>query len=119
MNKYEIINKLHTIRTHSAWERGVIRYAIGLISGVEKTNLNREDIRAGVLLNGAQNWSDYSYGGCALIFNSDIAAALCTPSELKKTKNGERNPNSRENWLDVQARALFQAERKIKQILQN
>ena len=43
------------------------------------------------------------------MYDGDIAAALCTPSELKKTRNGERRPNSREEWLDVQARALHQA----------
>ena len=117
MNKYEIINKLNTFCTRSAWTRGVIRYAVGLIDAVEKDDITLDDVRAGVLLNGAQNWTEYSYGGCALISDRDIAAALCTPSELKRTRNGERNPNSRENWLDVQARALSQAERKIKQIL--
>lgn len=30
-------------------------------------------------------------------------------SELKKTRHGERRPNSREEWLDTQARALYQA----------
>lgn len=48
-------------------------------------------------------------GGSALIYNADIAKHYCTPSELKKTHNGERKPNSREDWLDVQARALWQA----------
>ena len=119
MNKYQIINQLHNISTRSAWARGVVNYAIGLIDSVEKDNITLDDVRAGVLLNGAQDWHDYSYGGCALVYEADIAAALCTPSELKKTRNGERNPNSRENWLDVQARAPFQAERKIKQILAN
>lgn len=31
------------------------------------------------------------------------------PSELRRVKGGSRNPNSRESWLDVQARALWQA----------
>lgn len=61
------------------------------------------------LLNGANDWSQYSWGGSALIYDGDIAERLCTPSELKKTRNGERRPNSREEWLDVQARALYQA----------
>ena len=61
------------------------------------------------LLNGADNWNQYSYGGCSLIYDGDIAERLCNPSELKKTRNGERNPNSRETWLDVQARALGKA----------
>ena len=44
-----------------------------------------------------------------MIYDGDIAERLCCPSELKKTRNGERRPNSREEWLDVQARALRQA----------
>lgn len=60
-------------------------------------------------LHGAKNWKHYSFGGCALVGNWEIAERLCTPSELKKTHNGERRPNSREEWLDVQARALCQA----------
>jgi hypothetical protein len=46
--------------------------------------------------------------------NEDIAERLCTPSELKKTRHGDRKPNSREEWLDVQARALYQASNRIK-----
>lgn len=51
----------------------------------------------------------YNWGGSSLIYDADIAGRLCCPSELKKTRNGERRPNSREEWLDVQARALYQA----------
>ena len=61
------------------------------------------------VLNGAANWREYSYGGCALIYDADIAERLCSPSEYKRTREGQRAPNSRETWLDVQARALGQA----------
>lgn len=37
-------------------------------------------------------------------------------SELQKTKNGFNDPNSRENWVQVQARALFQAWELIKRV---
>jgi hypothetical protein len=61
------------------------------------------------LLNGARTWKEYSEGGCALIYDGDIAERLCAPSEYRKTRQGERAPNARETWLDVQARALGQA----------
>ena len=64
-------------------------------------------------LDGAADWSQYSWGSCSLIYDSDIAERLCCPSELKKTRNGERRPNSREEWLDVQARALRQAANRV------
>ena len=61
------------------------------------------------LLNGADNWAQYSWGGCSFIYDGYIADRLCTPSEWKKTNGGLRRPNKNELWLDVQARALRQA----------
>jgi hypothetical protein len=66
------------------------------------------------LLNGAADWNQYSWDGCSLCYDGQIAERLCTPSELKKTRHGERRPNSREEWLDTQARALFQASNRVK-----
>lgn len=65
------------------------------------------------LLNGATNWDSYCYGGFALIYDEDIAKALCTPSELKRTNSGRNDPNPRETWTDVQACAYFQAYRRL------
>ena len=77
-------------------------------SDIESPNLLKKQ-----LLNGASSWQEYSEGGCALIYDSDIAERLCSPSELKKVKGGEREPNANETWLDTQARALGQAARMI------
>ena len=105
-------------KDRSAWGRGVTDYAVdmlqqiaeyykdGYISADDLATWNTAEAAA---LNGARDWSEYSWGGSAIVYDGDIAAALCTPSELKKTRNGERRPNSREEWLDVQARALYQA----------
>lgn len=96
----------------SAWAHGVKAYALELLENLaELTAAQLADpaaVRA-ALLNGAQDWQEYSDGGCSLIYDPDIAARVCTPSELKRSRSGERNPNSRENWLDVQARALARA----------
>lgn len=110
--------QLATVRNRSAWDRGVQQYAEDFAEELAE-NLNGgyitlDDLRTGkgaeaAMLNGAENWTQYSYGGNSYIYDWDIARILCTPSELKRTRNGERNPNSRETWLDVQARALFQA----------
>mgnify|MGYP003155340187 FL=1 len=64
-------------------------------------------------MNGASDWEAYSYGGCSSIYNEDIAERLCTPSELRKTRNGDRNPNVNEDWMQCQARALGQASRLV------
>ena len=65
----------------------------------------------------ADDWNAFSWGGSSLIYDYDIAERLCTPSELKRTKNGERKPNAREDWLDTQARALYQAWRRLYSII--
>lgn len=114
----EIAAKVEQTKTRSAWDKGVKAYALEMLEemafnaehGYIDADVfsNRKTLRA-ALLNGAQDWSEYSYGGCSLIYDGDIAERLCNPSELKKTRNGERNPNSRETWLDVQARALGKA----------
>ena len=113
---------LEATKTRSAWKRGVKEYAMEMLDGLEEAidggYFDREDLEAHnmvkkALLNGADSWDQYSWGGCSLIYNWEIAERLCNPSELKKTRDGERRPNSREEWLDVQARALYQASRMI------
>jgi hypothetical protein len=106
----ELKEAIENKKARSAWDKGVKEYALELLESVPQ-NVDYGSIKSlkGDMLNGADNWKQYSEGGCALIYNGDIAARLCSPSELKRTKYGERDPNSRENWIDVQARALFQA----------
>ena len=123
MKNYEYIkNELENRKDRSAWDKGVTIYALELLDEIKesidyngKEPETMEELKK-IALNGAENWDEYSWGGCSLIYNGDIAERLCTPSELKKTQNGERRPNSREEWLDVQARALRQAYNRIKWI---
>lgn len=111
----EIKKELEARKDRSAWNRGVNAYALELLEELrERAAYEGRDPKPEKecrewMLNGAQNWNEYSWGGSALIYDGDIAERLCTPSELKKTRNGERRPNSREEWLDTQARALYQA----------
>lgn len=100
----------------SAWNKGVQAYALELLDNYEEAVKWSKDngeaipgLSEAVLLNGATDWKQYSWGGSSLIYDADIAARLCSPSELKRCKGGERNPNAREQWLDVQARALWKA----------
>ena len=121
----EIITELKERKDRSAWNRGVTSYALemagNLAENINGGYINEESIKSyadllNACLNGAANWSEASWGGCYDCYDGDIAERLCTPSELKKTRNGERRPNSREEWLDVQARALYQAFRRIFQL---
>lgn len=121
----QIKNGLEKEFGRSAWRRGVIGYAWELFDNIEQSlnylglsydaQINIKELEK-VMLNGADNWHDYSWGGCSEIYDCDIAKNLCTLSELKKTDNGRRKPNKNEAWLDVQARALFQAAHLIKSI---
>lgn len=119
MKYNEIIQKLNGLNPRSAWKKGVLSYAYGLaenvLVGVKQEYFNpfeieiNDHIVAKYCFNGVRNATEYSYGGCTLIYDEDIAYNLCTLSELKRVNYGHRPPNHNELWLDVQARALFQA----------
>lgn len=116
-----IIAELNTRNDRSAWNKGVTEYATELAESLgnwDKQPENVAELRE-MMLNGASDWKAYSWGGSSLIYNQDIAERLCSPSELKRAtnKNGLRDyPNSREHWLDVQARALYQAANRVTEI---
>ena len=111
MKKEEIKKALEKEKARSAWSKGVIQYAFDILDNMDDVEVTEKN-----LLNGADNWKQYSYGGCSLVYDGDICHQLCTPSEIRKTHDGERRPNSHETWMDVQARALYQAARLIMKI---
>lgn len=121
-NIEKLYQSIESEKQRSAWDKGVTKYALELVDQLgeqinggyfEELDLTESKKVRAALLNGAADWSRYSWGGCSLIYDSDIAERLCSPSELKKTRNGERRPNGREEWLDTQARALFQAANRV------
>ena len=117
MKKELIVRELENMKkrfARSAWDRGVYDYAFDIL---EPLGDELENVNADTLMNGVNTWTAYSYGGCALICDDDIAKRMCTPSEYKKYLNA--GPNSKlsdsDYWLgDVQTRALFQAMAKIR-----
>ena len=118
-------------KARSKWGKAVLDDAQWLLENVLEWNdweENKEvELTEKYLLNGAENWNQFSWGGSALIYDGDIAEHYSTPSELKKVGFGktdmgkdvhgkqhfanyvEKQPNANEEWLDVQARALRQA----------
>lgn len=118
MIKNELFAAIENTEARSAWDRGVKEYAAELVENIDTDDIPecRRDLEK-ILLNGAESWEQYSFGGASLVYDVDIAERLCCPSELKKTRNGERRPNRREQWLDTQARALYQASRMIQDIV--
>ena len=119
MKFYSLRNRLENKKVRSAWMKGVKEYAFELLESLEE-GCSEGYIDAGdcfsnysmfetALLNGAYSWNDFSWGGCALIYDPQIAKRLCNNTEYKRTKGGYNEPNKRERWLDVQTRALKQA----------
>ncbi|MBR0290252.1 MAG: hypothetical protein IJQ82_14855 [Selenomonadaceae bacterium] len=134
MKKADILKAIRKIRSRSQWKDGVKFYAEWLLDNYEEHVqflysewLLRDDdneftpppMTEKILLNGARNWKEYSWGGCAFVYDFDICQTLATPSEQARTKDGELPPNSRESWLDVQARALAQAAELLISIVKN
>lgn len=126
INIAKTIEKIEGLKFRSKWQRAVQEDASWLLEeimngyeDVANNILTIKDVKnfEKVLLMGAESWVDFSEGGGALIYNKDIAEHYCTPSELKKVHGGEKEPNKDESWLDVQARALWQATQLIKRNL--
>lgn len=112
VNLSELYKTISEKGVRSAWGRGVIETAIDILDTVKD---DFQDVEISKLeeicLNGASSWSQYSWGGCLLIYDEGIAERFCTPSEIKRLTNahGLRQPNREEQWLDVQARGAHQA----------
>lgn len=123
MKVSKLLNEINKVNCRSCWSKGVKAYAIDMVKSIEYKKEVSDRFSKSELLNGARDWNQYSEGGCALIYNKDIADRLCTPSELKRLTraNGslKDRPNSRENWIQCQARALFQACELVSNIVSN
>lgn len=106
-------------KQRSKWAKGVYEIAIDRIEEMDSNqyitwyNLLNGALFAGLEENHKNIWSackDYSWGGCYLIYDEDIANLLATHSEAyTKAGNLKDKPNKMEEWLDVQARAIYQA----------
>lgn len=110
MLKQNLLAAIKAVKANSTWTKAVKADAIDLLeNNIVDNNIDNINLLQKALLNGAANWQQYSESGFALCYNKAIAEHYCTSSELKKVNYGQKQPNSRENWLDLQARALHQA----------
>lgn len=105
MNSNErLINELESLTPRKKWNRGVKAYALELVESAE-TEITKENANV-VLLNGNESWRDYSWNGCALIYDNDIITRLATAAEVEQY---QESLIKCDQWLDVQARALEHA----------
>jgi hypothetical protein len=123
-NIQAVANEVNNTKTRSAWSRGVKAYALDILESFEEWRKWNEEngeslpeLDERTALNGASDWSAWSYGGCGLVYNAYIAERLCTPSELKKLRGGARVPAGVATWCDIEARAAWQAWRMIEAVI--
>ena len=103
MNINKIRENIEAMPARSAWSRGVKLYAYELIDSLEEAinggyfyadDLAAPKLVERALLNGADSWAQYSWGGCSLIYDEDIALRLCTPfraqENQKRTEEAQR-----------------------------
>jgi hypothetical protein len=114
-------------KARSKWAKAVHEDACWLLENVMEGYDEPYELSEKLVLNGASDWKQFSFGGSAYVYDGEIAEHYCTPSELKKVGFGktdmgkdvhgnqiwakyvEKQPNTNEEWLDLQARALRQA----------
>jgi hypothetical protein len=113
MNINKTIANVKRSKAHTAWNRGVKVYALSLLKNLKANYSGRDlvnvDTLKKALLNGADNWQQYSYSGHALTFDYDIGQILCSPSDFKRFGLKKRRDISSETWLDIQTMALYAA----------
>lgn len=117
----KVMAEIRKSKPRSAWGQGVKKYAIELLDEIKVDyggdfDLDLQDYKKLILL-GAKDWKEFSWGASSLIYNEDIAKRLSTKTELARTHNGRLRPNAREEWLDTQARALHQADGLIREAI--
>lgn len=82
-------------KARSAWRKGVCTYALIIIDSANDLENAISDNSGNLirrsLLNGATDFKEYSYGGCAFIENEMIARTLCNNTEYKRTNGGDKN----------------------------
>ena len=95
----------------SAWRRGVQAAAVEIVESVDYIDELPASYKPfeRALLGGARDWSQYSWGGCSLCCNVEIAERYMTPSGLKRYMAPGHEASEGfggEQLLDMQARAL-------------
>ena len=123
-NKKDLLNYNNIIQTLEEWkkhtstklDKAILDDAIALLDNLKYTSYQintLKDVRK-ALLNGARDWNQYSYGGCALVYNYDIAKHYLSEDKQQdfKFKRGpEKGCWNGIKLLDFQATCLREASR--------
>ena len=117
----EIRERLEAVKTRSCWDRGVKGFALNLLRSYidiceycDNNGRPIPELNEKTLLNGADDWNEYCYSGCALIYDGDIAKKPLHSLGVKTHRQRQQSPQrSGGGWQEVQARAYFQAYRML------
>ena len=127
MKRSDLLQRLinEQSKARSQWRYAVTDYALEILMNNTDEEINSVDDVLNYARAPHESLYDVaqmqSHGGCFEIYDDDIALRVCTPSEIKRCtrKDGSFRDmaNSRESWLDVQGRAVFQAYSLIQNII--
>lgn len=124
LNSTQYISHMHayiseTERKRGQWNKATAYYAYFLLdSYIEICKWHADQNEAipalslDIVLNGASGWHQYSYGGCAQVYDGDIAKVVFIPAQFAKWEQGRKV--TAEPLLDIQARALAAGWRVLK-----
>lgn len=117
MTKQDLIKQIEQWNPRSAWDKGVKELMFMIVEHEGRDF--REDFKLFRTLDGLKNLAkEWSYCGELYINDIQIAKQFCTPSELKKVKGGIFPPSSKEQWVDLQSRACYQAFIRLRVLLE-
>ena len=96
------------INARSCEEKCICEYCFDFMHFLKEEKIKEISLQGllKTLLNGSENWRDYSYSGNALIYDYQIAERF------------RLDPNKDEKWLDLQSYALQKAYDKVEAIAQ-
>ena len=88
MKTTELIELIEELKAVNEAQAGVIAYALELLY---RYGEDREDIEVNsecrkYLLNGAENWLQYSEGGCSLIYDEEIEERLSAFDKIDRKR---------------------------------
>lgn len=97
--------------TRSTEDRAILVYMAELIDNIRNHSVDfassAQDIER-ICLNGANNWQHYSFSGCSLCYNDQIAELILPPSR--------RNRYGSERLLVMQGNLLSMASLRLKRL---
>lgn len=127
MNIYDIIDLIEKEKHSTQENKNTNYYAVSHLADIagalhgekldpEIENISKLSWNNGSLiktiLNGAENFQEWSNGGLGLIYNIDLAKTLLTPEQFKKWENGDKYID----FLKMQAKFARKGYEKIKVI---